>query len=323
MKNVNSVLILGAGASQEFGYPLGDGLKDRVVSVLSSSAFQEELYNAYGFRPGVKDLIREFIISMKRDGSSTIDRFLLKSPKDYRWLGKVAIAKAIIDCEDHQKLLNNNSWYSLLYEIMDKHPNIEEFGSSNINIITFNYDRSLEHFLHERLFGDYDGSKNHDKILAKLKKIAIIHVHGRVNPLPREDSGKGLPYGSKGFVPNIIEIAENMMLPDDSTVSNDIHNLIRSADDIYFLGFGFHDSNLQKLDIKLISKCKHIFATSHNIPAAKQDIINDVFGQKKIKFYRSTVYDFFMDEFKPDKFSYIPDSLPIRYNARNFTGGSG
>lgn len=302
MIKVNTVLILGAGASHDFGFPLGDELKNRVISILSNQGFQRDLKNGYGTRIGIEYWAKGFVDALSKDKALTIDRFLAKSDDSHRRLGKIAIAKVILDCENDKLLFQNeNSWYKRLYSIIHDYPNVEKLEANQLSVITFNYDRSLEHFLYEQLTNDYRPQQK-DKILDQLKKIPIVHIHGRVNMLPWEDSQKGFQYASGGFVPHLFEVAEKMILPtdDNSSIIANAHQLIDKAETIYFFGFGYEPINLRKLDINLISKCNRVFSTSHNLPIAKQTAINSLFGRKVINFSSKKVYDFFMDLFNPD-----------------------
>lgn len=299
----NIVLILGAGASCDFGYPLGDELKIKVIQALSNSKFQSELKNAYQYRPDIDDLIKAFIEDLKITKAS-IDRFLAKSEKAYQKLGKVGIIKVIADCENDNRIFQNtNSWYKVLYNLMDGHSDLDKFEGNNLSILTFNYDRSLEHFFFSQLVDDH-GNMHMDRIITNIKKIPIIHLHGRINMLPWEDNQVGYSYGRKGFVPDVFNIAEGMILPhnknNENNVFDEAHQIIDKADIIYFLGFGYDEDNLKKLDINLISK-KRVFSTSYKIPVAKQNMINDKFGKVIIQFSSNTVtvYDFLMNEFDP------------------------
>lgn len=297
----HTVLILGAGASFGFGYPLGEGLKDRVVHSLGGQ-FVEHLKTGYGFRPAMKHLVDAFKEDLRKDRALSIDRFLAKHTQDYRILGKVTIAKVIIECEIGQNLFSNNSWYDKLYSIINPYPNLKNLADNKLSIVTFNYDRSLEHFLYERLLGDY-GEKRQVEIITVLNKLKIVHVHGRVNPLPWENQQLGIPYGNSGFTPNIFEIAEGLRIPDDNDKQiKEAHTLIEKAEIVYFLGFGYDHTNLEGLGLELLTKCKHVRGTSFGIPIARQGIINKSFSRPIINFFppEVDVYNFMMNHFDPN-----------------------
>ena len=65
-------------------------------------------------------------------------------------------------------------WYEYLFNQMGT--NLEDFRNSQLSVITFNHDRSLEHFLflalrHSYGLSDEESSKH-------LKAIPIVHVYG-------------------------------------------------------------------------------------------------------------------------------------------------
>lgn len=162
----NIVLILGAGASHDFGYPLGNDLKARVAIVLKNSNFQKLLRNGYGLRPAIKHSMEDFIDSLKNDRVLTIDKFLENSPSDRQKLGKVAIAQIIMECEDENRLFAQSpNWYRVLFSNMNLSQQLHQFGSNKLSIITFNYDRSLEHYFHASLASEYRSSTD-DEIRA-------------------------------------------------------------------------------------------------------------------------------------------------------------
>lgn len=298
MKKTNTVLILGAGASVDFGYPLGNELKERVAGVFDEE-FRKQLRDGYGFRPGIHHLIDKFIEDLSSDRALTIDRFLAKSTLEYKSFGKVAITKVIMDCEDEDQLFKQDSWYNTLYSIINEYPMLEGVSKNKLSVVTFNYDRSLEHFLYQRLLDDY-GDRRHDEVVSQLGSIPIIHVHGRINPLPWEDRKQAVEYGRNEFVPDIFEIGKQLRLPGETNESLEIaQQRIDGAEVIYFLGFGYDQSNSESLGVDKIAKCKNIFGTSFKLPIATQGSINALLGRNVI-FSSKTLEDFMMNEFNPD-----------------------
>jgi hypothetical protein len=296
----NTVIILGAGASNDFGFPLGEELKEKVINALTNTRFQKELANGHGLRPAIEFLINDFVSNLKKDRALTIDRFLAKSDDDYRKIGKVGIVKTILNCESDTEVFGKTEkWYKILYKILNSgYPDLSTFGSNKISIITFNYDRSLEHFLFEQLCGDYGNRK--DEILLQLQQIPIIHINGRVNMLPWEDRDAGLPYGA-GFSPKIFDVAEGLLLPIcNDVITEQVRGVLKNAYCIYFLGFGYDRINLQKLDLDIIKKCEHVFGTSFKLPIAQQDTVNNIIGNRIIRYSSLSVFNFMMHSFNPN-----------------------
>src|SRR5450631_1918246 len=117
MLNSKTVFILGAGASCEFGFPLGSRLKE----IISSKLYFD--FNNVGHPPlgdqrisdrlrfKYRDFFDEFIrichkISKGVLGSDSIDDFINQHNSDERIVicGKLAIACSILDAEKDSKL---------------------------------------------------------------------------------------------------------------------------------------------------------------------------------------------------------------------------
>ena len=95
----------------------------------------------------------------------TIDSFLAENPK-FRDIGKAAIAHFLIACENERNLSSSirhekkneraafleDSWYQFLWnQMLDIRLLTEEDTRDQFYFITFNYDRSLEHFLYKAM----------------------------------------------------------------------------------------------------------------------------------------------------------------------------
>ena len=117
-------------------------------------------------------------------------------------------------------------------------------------MITFNYDRSIEHYFFTVLKSRSKKSEKECKTM--LEAIPIIHVHGRLDALPWEEES-GRPYGSGDFQ-NVKEMSEQIKVIkkdiDKSSEFEDAYDYYLSmAERIIFLGFGYHEANLRRLRI--------------------------------------------------------------------------
>src|SRR6185295_12564481 len=104
-----TVLVLGAGASQPYGFPLGAGLVDQVCTEILDEnqgrtlgtvgadgkqyfvTFSERL-KRLGHRP---DLIERFAVQMRQARPYSIDAFL-ETRTEFRTVGKAAIADVLL-----------------------------------------------------------------------------------------------------------------------------------------------------------------------------------------------------------------------------------
>jgi|FLOH01.1.fsa_nt_gi hypothetical protein len=170
-----TVLILGAGASTDLGYPIGKKLVSDIIQSLKPPKvnYSEEI------------LSKKFLTSLEDFQPLSID-FFLSLHKEYADLGKEKIAQRILN---HQRssLTSRNfdeSWYRyLLTEILRGCEDGKQKNLTNnkLTIITFNYDVSLEYFLYSRL-KHMKYFENHKKEMNDFleSNLEIIHVYGSV-----------------------------------------------------------------------------------------------------------------------------------------------
>lgn len=249
----NTVLVLGAGASLYYGYPSGRDLVRFILHHLNKDNppnWIERLKNEYGIED--RDLITDFYNDLYKSNMMSIDDFLDYHPK-YGSIGKLSIALALIPLEDERRLFDitkrDGSWYEYLLDKLRTPKG--NFSNNNLSIITFNYDRSLEHYLFTSLKHTYSVD---DKECANLiNSIQIVHVYGMLDHLPWHIEG-GRPYGKKA-TPSQVKTASNRIFTlsdgrEASMMFAHIYSLLEKAQFIYFLGFGYHEINLKRLNIE-------------------------------------------------------------------------
>ncbi len=286
-----TVFILGAGASKPYNYPTGAGLKEFITSKLFMEllTYFRKRYTLDFFREHWEQRAREFVEAF-RDTTGSIDLFLSRRPKYYE-IGKLAILYSIFHYEEksrfgldsHQK---EGDWYSYLYERMtasSRRPGEISLSSNQISFITFNYDRSLEQFLYNRSINSFS-EEFRSEILSQLKTLPIMHVYGKVADLEWEEADiLKLPYNANPSAidfltdpnsnkQNLGELRshwrERIFIIDEERSNyqqhiDEIRDIIRKANRIYFLGFGFANENMEILGFpNVIHKGQRIYATS-------------------------------------------------------------
>ena len=240
-----TVLILGAGASVPYGFPLGRGLRDRVCS-LPDTAEARAIENL-GYN---HDELGDFVQKLRYSGYASVDWFLEDYP-EYIEVGKTAIAAALIPLENPDRLFPPGApgghWYELFLNKL--YSTDGAFDGSPLSIVTFNYDRSLEHYLLSVL---ETRLKSVDRAAEALVCLEIVHVHGRLgnlNPLAR-DGRRYLPQISSGEIrtaaDKIIVIGE---ASGETTEFQRARVLLLEAERIIFLGFGFHPRSVHRLGV--------------------------------------------------------------------------
>jgi len=156
----------------------------------------------------------------------------------------------LISCEDERSLFTEHyRWYEYFYNKLNAR--FEDFIQNNVSVITFNYDRSLEHYLLTAIQNDY--GRTEAEAADVLKSIPIIHLHGNLGNLPSRGKENARNYSArvttesiKVCIDNIKIIHEGIDIDKDPELSQ-AHQLISEAEIICFLGLGYDKTNLDRL----------------------------------------------------------------------------
>ena len=285
----NTVLVLGAGASVDYGYPTGRKLLDNIIDKIDidkGPRFYNDLIRFFGIKD--RETILEFHEALSLAGKPSIDAFLEHRPI-YIEIGKLLIALELIACEDNLLLLKpknkNASWYESLYNKMNAPK--KSFSDNRLSMITFNYDRSLEHYLFTAIKNTY-GIIDDKECAEIVRSIPILHIYGRLDELPWENE-RGRLYGKKATPDQIKKACDSIsILSEDKERSMTFahaFSLLENAQVVYFLGFGYHEMNLKRLNLGKLKKY-----INKNLPDAPQDLFKRIIsgttlglGKSKIK----------------------------------------
>jgi hypothetical protein len=238
-----TVIVLGAGASCDVGYPTNAELVDNIcLKFKPPNGHYETTVKGNLFGP---TQVESFVRDLEHAQYESIDKFLSERP-EYSALGRYAIASEIISWENEDALMQRGkkSWYLKLRGFLGNTP-----SDHPLKIITFNYDRSLEHYLFRAIKASTN--KPDGEILAEISRLRILHVHGHVGALPWQNSS-GRFYSGKVESREIFDSSKQVLLSHekvDRRDETDPAHLIDEADRVYFFGFGFHEENLLKLGI--------------------------------------------------------------------------
>jgi hypothetical protein len=285
MQNNQITFVIGAGASKEVELPIGDELKGQIASALKfrvvhgsrieggNPTVVEAMYKLAQkhTEPGAdinSYLQASRLISGAMPQAESIDNFIDSHRSDIyvNRCGKLAIAACILKAERGSRLWFNTSnnrntidfdgcaasWFSALFRVISQ--NSERSGLAaklkRIRIITFNYDRCIEHYLH-RSFQNYY-SMSQQEATDMLGNLEIYHPYGKVGNLHWEVSGGGVEFGGEAHADDLAQIAGSLRTfteGTDTTVSQieAIRECVQSASNLIFLGFAFHELNLQIL----------------------------------------------------------------------------
>jgi hypothetical protein len=252
-----TVLILGAGASAPYKFPLGAQLVDLICHDIlenaKESGLRSRLEEHYTEGPGQASLFAQSLRAVK---PYSIDSFLQTNPQ-YRTVGKAAIADVLVRAEK-QKYLDlvkiEDDWYRyLLHYLTSRSMNDYMDQAAKLAVITFNFDRSFERVLHTTLKHRFHVTK--EKALELTKLIEVHHVHGCLGEPSwlYPDHPEANPYGITK--PDELTLAvkkavAKIKIVDDEIPRDVIERLqipLRAAQFVYFIGFGFDERNIARL----------------------------------------------------------------------------
>lgn len=243
MISVPTVLILGAGASVHLGYPLGATLVANLCKLRGTGELQGLPQN------WTEEEAKSFLTRLSRSGHYSIDAFLESTPEQTD-LGKYLITRELKRHENVDRLFppNNSGWYQYLFNQLLDNGDAVGFSKSLLDVVTFNYDRSLEAYLHEALMARFEMSDVDAQSL--LSDIEIVHVHGAIGHYP------DVSYGPETDGAKLVEISRNIRIIHEVEDQGEgfcnpefkvAHRLLTKAERIFFLGFGFHPDNIRRL----------------------------------------------------------------------------
>ena len=275
-----TVLVLGAGASNEYDFPLDVELRDRIVNDLLGNSPQRTKLIEMGY---TNEIIDEFRNRLHYSQAPTIDSFLAWQKREVIIeIGKIAIAQLLLQIEREGRLFNPyDHWYKHLINKMNA--SCENFNQNNLSVITFNYDRSLDFFINKVLYYKYDITESECKKMTEM--VPIIHPYGKLGSLPFEDKN-GIPYGTQE--PTIeqlklaskgIRIVSEVQNRDDPEFVK-ARRLLKNAERIYFIGFGYNQENMDQLNISSSRKGATIIGTAFHMSSTEKGRVVTYFRTK-------------------------------------------
>lgn len=310
-----TVIIVGAGCSAEYGMPVGDVLKDDIADQLALiGRLKRENGFSYRTSRGADDLLvgaiqaegakrsrddLEAVASSMADGirnALSIDRYLHFHKEDEAIvaIGKLAISWAIIHAE-RKCLLGRNKvdlsaiqaakgdephWLRQLFNILQDDVQRSDIADifKNLTIITFNYDRLIEHYLFNAVqsLGRYTPKETADA----LSSLKIVHPYGKIGRLPWQTQERGpmMNFGGDNDMPPalLMESASRLRTftetVEDEDIISAIHGNIYFAKQIVVLGFSYLQQNLNLMQSADASRAEVVEATCYGESDANKAI---------------------------------------------------
>jgi len=304
MVELETVLVLGAGASKDFGFPTGKDLVTRICDMLRNQENKEyKMFYECADRLNL-EAATYFADHLAGAPTPSVDAWLEQNPT-FIQVGKIAIAIALLCYEQTAKRSRpKNNWYELLFDRL-RSP-FDEFQHNKLSIITFNYDRSLEEFLFKS-FRHTHSQKSEQECRHKLNKLELLHVYGSLGRLEwqfddPENPLVQIPHGAKLDSDRVICAANNIkIMPEDQELSTEFRKArtwLRNSQAIYFLGFGYHKNNMIRLGTHMLHKHQKIMGTCSGLDFQRISEVErlGITGlHRNLGLHRKRVYEFLHD----------------------------
>ena len=306
--------VLGAGASFEVSMPTGHDLKAKIASSLSFKAdpfrglsggddqLREAIYSL-GQRPNADGSVDDYyqaarLICAGMPQAPSIDNFIDSHRSNTRIaeVGKLAIASSILKAERQSTLFINptniynkldfsrvaETWFNSFFQLICLNSQEEDLPSrlSRVRVITFNYDRTLEHYLFNSIQNYYGSSP--ERTAEILSHLTVLHPYGQVGNLPWQNCGVQVPFGGDMHLSSLIQVSTGLRTFTEGTSEQEsqieqVRESIFEADILAFLGFAYHELNIQLLfgaeqDIP-VRHSKKVFGTAMGLSESNKKAI--------------------------------------------------
>ncbi|MBI5604931.1 MAG: hypothetical protein HY879_16450 [Deltaproteobacteria bacterium] len=288
----DTLFILGAGSSFPYGYPTGKELRRKICKefsqdysvLLNRRASPDPDY----FSEDVIQNAENFANIFFKSSTPSIDLFLSRN-HNFSEIGRKAIALSIWKAETNsifrEDVDQSQDWYTYLYqrmtETLTNPDNFKLISQNKISFITFNYDRSLEHFLYESITNSFTSIPRTQPPNGELFPFSIQHVYGQLAYLPWQGAHY-LDYAAKLNNFDFNNIFENIKVIYDRTESDltKTKDQILKTKKIFFLGFGFAKENLEILGIpELLTGDQEIYGTAFGMTEKEIDSVRMMLSQ--------------------------------------------
>jgi hypothetical protein len=232
------------------------------------------------------NFLRNFINRLDHVDPPVIDYFLGWNP-DLHDIGRLIIAWVMLDCErefDIKKGNNNrvrvfedspydqphnikdikkfnDNWYRfILYNVVSECRDSSDILLNKVSFITFNYDVSLESFLHRGLRA-IEFLKKKDSDIDKFLKDRFVHIYGKIRespftetaPIEKPPSDKKIRL-YRDILDQAYEASKGIRTidshdKDDEEAQKKAQEYIGAARRVYILGYGFDKRNNERLKL--------------------------------------------------------------------------
>lgn len=309
MFSSNTVIIVGAGASKEAGFPVGSELTLKIADLVNIHAdYIRQTRGDHLVYDALRRLAQtnpewennKFLGSGKSiaeamDLAVSIDTFLEShaSNREYVLIGKLGIVRAIAMAERASKMAQSKegaqpfrirnlagTWYTSLAQQLFMGIPVErpQDAFNGVSFIIFNYDRCLQVFLVRAIEVYFRITTQEAEFI--VSQVPMIHAYGTIgSPFPAAQDY--VEFGNESV--DLISAAQRIKTFSESVDSNTgstIKKLVENSETIIFLGFGFHRQNMELLGpdnrFKIYERRRYrAFATTYGLSESDAQFARD------------------------------------------------
>lgn len=310
------VFVVGAGTGKEVNMPLGVDLKSGIANCLDvrvspmryieggDEKVREALQQLCQKRPAAGSLQQYFdaarLIRDAMPQAISIDNFIDSHRNNalVAECGKLAIAAEILRAERNSKLFVKQdniynkidfrsvekTWFNYFFQRLHLNCSQEDFPKrlKRVTVISFNYDRTLEHFLHQAIMNYYGCDVGFAS--EAMLNLSILHPYGTVGPLPWQATFNGIGFGAELMAGGLIQVSSSLKTFTERHDKSDklltrIRASVAEAKTIVFLGFAYHEINLELLygaqngEVLAANDEKRVFGTASGLSESDKRFI--------------------------------------------------
>lgn len=301
MIEIPTCLVLGAGASAPYGFPVGEKLMKDIIERVAKP--NDKLWKALIRSGQDRGHLEDFVSSFRESGQESIDAFLAHRPS-FLEVGKAAIAATLIPYEKGGDALFRppaDHWYGYVWSHLQD-TGAAEFGENKLTVVTFNYDRSLERFLITAFAKSFavDLDEATETVSAA---IPIVHVHGQMGALSESAVADGTRPYNVNIDPEALRIAASGIIvlseaDDTSPEFERAAKMVSEARNVVFLGCRYHEPNMRRLQMPKHEPGQKVdpflLGSGYEMKDGEMDVVRrkwgiQVLARRNLDFLRETV----------------------------------
>ncbi len=293
-----TTFVIGAGAGKVVNMPTGADLIDSIERGLNFTfegirgdpqtgnrrvwqAVQEHIKQSQD-SPNQDEFRQAALqISNAMPQCESIDNYIAahEGSDEIELLGKLSIIDNVLTLESQSSMhkashdLNGelaitacrDTWYTKLFKLL--HSGLTRQTCSevfnNAKFIVFNYDRCLEHFFFHSLQNYFAITPSYAAEI--VNSATVFHPYGTPGMLPWQGGADIVQFGEAISPDRLLHLSRRIRTfgekSDDSVTKEGITKALDNSSTVVFLGFGYHDQNVDLLKIPYLD-IKRVFGTA-------------------------------------------------------------